>query len=75
MIYVMSDIHGMYDKYIKMLDLIELSGDDELYILGDVVDRGDKPVEVLLDMMNRPNVYPIIGKITWHLIQSMQHSM
>lgn len=61
MIYVMSDIHGMYDKYIKMLDLIELSGDDELYILGDVVDRGDKPVEVLLDMMNRPNVYPIIG--------------
>ena len=51
----------MYDKYIKMLDLIELSGDDELYILGDVVDRGDKPVEVLLDMMKRPNVYPIIG--------------
>ena len=61
MIYAMSDIHGMYDKYIKMLELIEFSDDDELYVLGDVVDRGDKPVEVLLDMMKRPNVYPIIG--------------
>lgn len=62
MTYVMSDIHGMYDKYMKMLDLIEFSeNDDELYILGDVVDRGEKPAEVLLDMMKRPNVYPIIG--------------
>ena len=24
MIYVMSDIHGMYDKYIEMMDLIDL---------------------------------------------------
>lgn len=61
MIYVMSDIHGMYDKYIKMLDLIGFSDEDELYVLGDVVDRGEKPVEVLLDMMKRSNVYPIIG--------------
>ena len=61
MIYAISDIHGMYDKYIKMLELIEFSDDDELYVLGDVVDRGEKPVEVLLDMMKRPNVYLIIG--------------
>ena len=61
MTYIMSDIHGMYDKYMKMLELIELSDDDDLYILGDVVDRGDSSAEILLDMMNRPNVYPIIG--------------
>ncbi|MBR5091210.1 MAG: metallophosphoesterase [Ruminiclostridium sp.] len=61
MTYVMSDIHGMYDKYIRMLDLIGFSDDDDLYIIGDVVDRGDKSAEVLLDMMKRPNVYPIIG--------------
>lgn len=61
MTYTMSDIHGMYDKYIKMLGLIGFSDDDELYIIGDVVDRGEKPAEVLLDMMTRPNVYPIIG--------------
>ncbi len=61
MIYAISDIHGMYDKYIKMLELIRFSDNDELYVLGDVIDRGDKSAEVLLDMMERPNVHPIIG--------------
>ena len=61
MIYAMSDLHGMYEKYIKMLELTEFSDDDTMYIVGDVVDRGDKPVEILKDMMRRPNVCPIIG--------------
>ena len=61
MIYAMSDLHGMYDKYIKMLELIGFSDDDELFVIGDVVDRGEKPVELLLDIMQRPNVFPIIG--------------
>lgn len=47
MIYVMSDIHGEYEKYIKMLELINFSDEDELYILGDIVDRGKEPVKVL----------------------------
>lgn len=61
MIYVISDIHGEYDKYIKMLGLINFSDEDELYVLGDVVDRGSEPVKVLLDMMSRANVFPIMG--------------
>ncbi|MBR5087850.1 MAG: fructose-bisphosphatase class III [Ruminiclostridium sp.] len=61
MIYVMSDIHGMYEKYKKMLKLIELSDKDTLYIIGDVVDRGDEPVRILQDMMQRPNVIPLLG--------------
>ena len=61
MTYVMSDIHGMYDKYIKMLKLIEFSDDDDMYIIGDVIDRGEHSAEVLSDMMERPNVYPVIG--------------
>lgn len=61
MAYVMSDIHGMYDKYKAMLEKISFSDKDALYILGDVVDRGENPVDVLLDMMSRPNVYPIMG--------------
>ena len=61
MIYVMSDIHGEYNKYVKMLDKINLTYEDTLYILGDVVDRGEKPMSILLDMMSRPNIYPIWG--------------
>ena len=61
MIYVMSDLHGEYDKYLAMLKKIKFSDADELYILGDVVDRGKKPVEILQDMSMRHNVFPIMG--------------
>ena len=61
MTYVMSDIHGTYEKYLKMLEKISFSEKDVLFVLGDVCDRGAKPVEVLLDMMNRSNVFPIMG--------------
>ena len=61
MTYIISDIHGCYDKYIKMLDLINFSDGDTLYVLGDVIDRGPDGIKILLDMMNRKNVIPIIG--------------
>ena len=61
MTYVMSDLHGQYRKYRKMLETIRFSEDDELYILGDVVDRGPESVEILLDMSMRANVFPILG--------------
>ena len=59
--YVISDIHGMYDKYAAMLDTVGFGDDDVLYVCGDVLDRGPEPVRVLRDMALRPNVYPIMG--------------
>ena len=61
MIYVMADIHGCYEEYIALLKKIDFSDDDELFVLGDVVDRGPEPIKVLQDMMMRPNVYPVLG--------------
>lgn len=34
MIYAMSNLHGCYYKYIKMLEKINFSNNDTLYILG-----------------------------------------
>ncbi len=59
--YVMSDIHGEFEKYREMLAKIGFSDEDTLYVLGDVADRGEKPVEVLLNMMRRRNVIPLMG--------------
>ena len=59
--YVMSDIHGDYDSYMKMLDKIQFSDSDTMYIIGDIMDRGEHPIKVLLDVMSRPNVVFIIG--------------
>ena len=61
MTYVMSDIHGCFDQYLELLRLIDFSANDELFVLGDVVDRGEKPIELLLDMSMRSNVFPIVG--------------
>lgn len=61
MIYVMSDIHGRYDKYLKMLDHIHFSDEDTLYVLGDMIDRGPDGLKVLLDAASRPNVVCLIG--------------
>lgn len=61
MTYVISDIHGEYEKYVEMLDKIRFTDSDTLYVLGDVVDRGDCPVDILLNMMSRANVFPIMG--------------
>ena len=65
MTYLMSDLHGQYDKYRKMLDKIGFSDKDDLFILGDVVDRGPKPMACLRDMSLRANVFPILGNCDW----------
>lgn len=63
MTYVISDIHGDYERYMKMLDLIKLNEDrDVLFVLGNVLDFGEGSFDILLDMSSRPNVYPIMGE-------------
>lgn len=61
MTYVMSDLHGEYSKFLSMLEVIGFTDDDTLYVLGDIVDRGDEPVKLLKDLMVRPNVFPTMG--------------
>lgn len=52
--YVISDIHGMYNKFIELLNKIKLKDTDTLYILGDVLDRGPDPIKTLLKIMSMP---------------------
>ena len=61
MTYVVSDIHGCYDKYRELLRVIQLQPDDTLYVLGDVIDRGPDGFKILLDMAQRPNVVGLLG--------------
>ena len=36
--YVISDIHGEYERFMELLEEIELKDTDTLYVLGDVLD-------------------------------------
>ena len=69
--YVISDIHGNYDKYIALLEKIEFSDEDTLFILGDVIDRGPDGIKVLQDMMLRSNVFPILGNHEYMALSSL----
>ena len=59
--YVMSDVHGQYKSYMKMLKKIDLKAEDTLYVLGDAIDRGPDGIKILNDIMKRPNVELILG--------------
>ena len=52
-IYVCSDIHGMYDLYCRMLETVQFSDGDHLYILGDMIDRGPDGIKILQDVIDR----------------------
>ncbi len=69
MTYCISDIHGEYEKFVEILELIQLGGDDTLYIIGDVFDRGEHPVKTLQKIMDMPNVRFIIGN---HELMAME---
>ena len=68
-VYVMSDLHGNYDGFMSILKQINFSEKDELYIDGDVVDRGRDGIKILQYMMMQPNIYPIIGNHEYALMQ------
>lgn len=63
MIWVTSDLHGFsHERFVRFLEDSGFSGEDELYVLGDVIDRnGDGGVETLQWIMSRPNVHFLLG--------------
>lgn len=63
MIFVTSDLHGYpLKKFRQLLADAGFTEEDELYVLGDVIDRhGDGGVETLLWMMDQPNITLLMG--------------
>ena len=73
MLYAVSDIHGCYDKYRKLLKKINFGPDDTLYVLGDVIDRGPDGFKILLDMARRTNVINLMGNHEAMAVQALSH--
>ena len=59
--FVLSDIHGYYNTFLKMLEKIRFSDDDFMYVIGDVIDRGDQGIAIIKDLMQRKNVEMFLG--------------
>ncbi len=61
MIYAVSDLHGSFDKFKKLLREIKFNDNDVMYVIGDIVDYGEESMDLLCDLSMRYNVIPIVG--------------
>lgn len=66
--YICSDIHGMFKRFKKMLSEINFSENDTLYIIGDVIDRGEQSIELLQYIINNKNIHLILGNHEYGMI-------
>ena len=54
--YVIGDIHGQLEQLKVLLEKMKFNENDELYVMGDVVDRGPDPIKALQYQIGRAHV-------------------
>ena len=59
--YVFSDVHGHHRTLERLLDKVSPSEEDEIWILGDMVDRGPDPVSVMRVCRDLRGAHIIMG--------------
>jgi len=63
---VVSDIHGHYNHLQKLLNKVNFSKDDILFIVGDIIDKGPmslKTLRYIMKLCEEYTVYPLIGNV------------
>ena len=71
MTYVTGNLHGCYTKFMELLRQIKFRDRDIMYVLGDIVDIGDEPMELVCDLSMRYNVYPIAGEHDFRAVRML----
>lgn len=71
MIYVMSDIHGNKERFDSIMSQIDLTQEDTLYVLGDVIDRFPDGIRILRQLMKMPNVKLLIGNHEYMMLNAL----
>ena len=59
--YVISDIHGEYELFRSLLNSVNFSNKDTLYICGDIIDKGPESIRLAKYISKLKNVRCIIG--------------
>ena len=69
--YAIGDVQGCYDEFLALLDAIDFEDEvDRLWLVGDLVNRGPKNVEVLRWLVDHdPVVTAVLGNHELHLLR------
>ena len=62
--YIIPDIHGCYNTLVALIEQLNITNEDELYFLGDYIDRGPKSREVIdyiIELKKNYQVYCLKG--------------
>ena len=66
--YIIGDLHGCYRGLQRLLELIDFSDEDTLYLCGDLVNRGPESLEVLRYVKNLGNCQVVLGNHDFHCL-------
>lgn len=58
---IIGDIHGCFDELVELVEKAGVGADDLLVSVGDLVDRGPRPREVVEFFRGRPNSVVVMG--------------
>lgn len=74
-IYVTSDAHGHRAALEEVLAAseIDLTAGDELYVLGDMIDRGPEPLGVINVVRSLPNTHVLMGNHEQLMLAALEH--
>jgi len=72
---VIPDIHGCYKTFDELINKINLQKDDNLYLLGDYIDRGvdsSKVLDKIILLSENFNVFPLLGNHEYDIINAQE---
>ncbi|MFI5173020.1 MAG: metallophosphoesterase [Chitinophagales bacterium] len=77
--YAVSDIHGCLTTFKSLIEKIDLKKEDELYIIGDMIDRGPNGkgvMDLVMQMIEDGyHVTPIMGNHEWLFLQAIDETI
>ena len=72
--YVVSDLHGEFDLFMQLINKIKFSSQDEMFICGDVIDKGPASIKLAKYISQAPNIHCIVGNHE-HAFLKYYHSL
>ena len=69
MVYCISDIHGHYELFCRLLDRLKFGGGDRMYVLGDIVGKGRESIRLAKLLFSLPGVYCIAGNHEYDMLK------
>ena len=59
--YVVSDLHGELSLFERLLKRIGFSADDEMFVCGDLIEKGERSIALAKYVLSFPNIRCVLG--------------